>query len=315
MAISRNYMKVRPFLSRLLGLFFMKSGFVRTQLKKIKSTKNITVLYFHNPSVELFSGCVSWLIDNHYVFISVQELHDILTQKKIPPSGAVCLTVDDGWRENLSNIMPVVNTLDIPICFFISTGPVEDGAFWWSLCAQTERKGSGENISAKDLKKIPNFKRSRKIDELRAKITLDREAITIEELIDLSRYPIVTIGSHTVNHPCLNQCTQDESAYEIKEGNRHLSEWIKMDVKYFSYPNGDFKGNEHQVLAESGCLMAFTTEQEFVSPNYANLFYLPRFSINDGGSLEENICKMIGLWQTLEKCVIRHKKTRPIEDG
>jgi len=296
-------MKMRPLLSHFLGLFLTKSGFVQTQLKKIKSTNSITVLYFHNPSAELFAGCVSWLVDNHYVFITVRELYDIVTQDIAPPVGAVCLTVDDGWRENLSNIMPVVNARNIPICFFISTGPVLDGTFWWSLCAHAVREGFGENISAIKLKKIPNLKRMKIIDELRTRIKLDREAMTKEELIELSRNPLVTIGSHTVNHPCLNQCTDNESVYEITECNGQLSEWIRKDVKYFSYPNGDYKGSEHQVLAECGCLMAFTTKQEFVSPNDSNHFYVPRFSINDRGSLEENICKMIGLWQIIEQFV------------
>lgn len=300
MTIGKSFiMKMRHLLSRLLGSFFIKCGFVQEQMKKIKSTNNITVLYFHNPPAKLFAGCVSWLIDNNYVFISVQELYEMVTQNIVPPTGAVCLTVDDGWRDNLSNIMPVVNARNIPICFFISTGPILDGTFWWSLCVQTENSGISESLSARELKKIPNFERMKKISELRAKIALDREAMTKEELIELSRNPLVTIGSHTVNHPCLNQCAESESVYEIKEGNKLLSEWIRKDVKYFSYPNGDYKGCEHKVLAECGCLMAFTTKHDFVSPNYSNIFYVPRFSINDNGSLEENICKITGLWQAL----------------
>ena len=307
MTIGKSFiMKMRPLLSRLLGLFLIKSGFVRMRLKKIMSTDNITVLYFHNPSAELFAGCVSWLIDNHYVFISVQEVHSILDQNLVPPSGAVCMTVDDGWRENLYNIMPVVNARNIPICFFISTGPILDGIFWWSLCTHAERDGFGKDISAAKLKIIPNAERLKKIDELKTKITLDREAMTKEELIELSRNPLVTIGGHTVNHPCLNQCTDSESAYEIKECNRQLSEWIQKDVKFFSYPNGDYKGSENHVIVECGCLMAFTTKQEFVSTNYSNKFYVPRFSINERGSLEENICKMIGLWQSLGHLITRY---------
>jgi len=294
---------MRPLLSRFLGRFLVKCGFVQAQVKKIRATNSITVLYFHNPSAELFAGCIDWLVDHHYVFISVRDLYEIVSQDVVPPAGAVCLTVDDGWRENLSNIMPVINARNIPICFFISTGPALDGTFWWSLCSHAEREGFGKNMSARKLKRIPNLKRVKAIDELRARMTLDREAMTREELVELSGNPLVTIGSHTVNHPCLNQCTDEESYYEIKEGTRQLSEWIGKEVQYFSYPNGDYLGREHKVLDECGCLLAFTTQQEFVSPRYPHHFYVPRFSINDKGSLEENICKVVGLWQALEQRV------------
>ena len=301
MIIGKTYIKVRPFLSRFLGLFLLKIGFVQARVKKTKSRNLITVLCFHNPSADLFAGCVRWLIDNNYVFISVQELYDILSNRTVPPVGSVCLTVDDGWRENLSNIIPEINNRRIPICFFISTGPVENGVFWWSICASAERLGFDKSISIKKFKTIAESERSRRVSEIRKKIDLDREAMTKEEVVEISQNIFVTIGGHTVNHACLNQCMNEQLDYEVKESKRLLTEWTQQEVSYFSYPNGDFKGTEHTELAESGYLLAFTTEEEFVSPNYCDPFYLPRFCINDGGSLEENICKMTGLWQTLMK--------------
>lgn len=305
MAIGQTYKKVRPFLSRPLGLFLLKMGFVQTRVKKVRSRNMITVIQFHNPSLELFAGCVRWLIDNKYVFISVQQLYDILSNRAVPPVGSVCLTVDDGWRENLRNIIPVINNRRIPICFFISTSPVGDGVFSWSIWARAEREGFDKSISIKKFKTIAESERSRRVSEIRKKIDLDREAMTKGEVVDISKNIFVTIGSHTVNHACINHCTDQELAYEVRESKRLLSDWIQKEVSYFSYPNGDFKGTESKVLTESGYLLAFTSEEEFVSPNYHDPFYLPRFCINDGGCLEENICKMTGLWQTLKKCITR----------
>lgn len=310
MSLDRTYKKVRPFFSRLLGLFLLKMRFVQAQVKKAKSRNLITVLYFHNPSAALFSGCVRWLINNKYVFISVQELYDILSNRSVPPEGSVCLTVDDGWRENLSNIIPVINNRYIPICFFISTSPVEEGVFWWSICARAEREGFDKSISIEKFKTIAESERSKRVSEMRQKITLDREAMTKEEVVEISKNIFVTIGSHTVNHACLNQCTDKELTYEVKESKRLLFEWTQKEISYFSYPNGDFKSTESKVLKENGYLLAFTTQQEFVSPNDYDPFYLPRFCINDDGSLEENICKMTGLWQTLKRDLTRFKKAK-----
>lgn len=314
MVIGHTYKKVRPFLSRLLGLFLLKMGFVQRRVNKVRSRNLITVLYFHNPSAQLFAGCVNWLIDNKYVFISVQELHDILSNRAVSPTGAVCLTVDDGWRENLFNIMPVVNALSIPICIFVSTKPVQDGVFWWSICAHAEKKGFDKSISIDKLKAIPESERARRVRELRDKIVAGREAMTEAEVIELSTHPFVTIGSHTVNHACLNRCSDEEIDYEVRESKRLLSDWTRKEVLCFSYPNGDFKGTEGRVLAESGYLMAFAGGRGFLSANHCDPFFLPRFCMNDAGSVEENICKMIGLWQTLKKRVTRFEMAKSLED-
>jgi peptidoglycan/xylan/chitin deacetylase (PgdA/CDA1 family) len=278
-------------------------GFVEAQVKKVKSGNLITVLCFHNPSVELFAGCTKWLIDNKYVFISVQELYDILSNRVVPPLGAVCLTVDDGWRENLFNLIPVINDRRIPICIFISTKPVEDGVFWWTICARAEGERFDKSISVEKFKAIPESERSSRVREIRDKVDYKREAMTEDEVIEISKNQLVTIGSHTVNHACIVQCTDKELIYELTESKRLLSEWIQKEVCYFSYPNGDFKGTEREMLAGSGYLLAFTEECKFLSPGQCDPFFLPRLCLNDQGSLEENICKMTGVWQSVLKRV------------
>lgn len=277
----------------------------------MKSMGLVTVLTFHNPSADLFLDCVRWLIDNEYMFISVSRLHDILSNRSIPQHPAVCLTVDDGWRRNLSNIIPAINTLRIPICFFISTDPVEEGVFWWRMHSRAEREGLDQAMSIKNLKAIPNCERIRRVREISKPLKVDREAMTKDEVIAISTNPFITIGSHTASHPCLNRCTQDEMLYEITRSTHLLSEWIQRDISFFAYPNGDYKGSESKILADTGYLLAFTTEDTFVVPKSHDPFYLPRICINDSGSLEENICKMTGVWPSFTKLcrLLRNRKT------
>jgi poly-beta-1,6-N-acetyl-D-glucosamine N-deacetylase len=310
MKVSFIYKKLRPFLCRLLGLSLIKMGFVPKRVRRIKSRHLITILYFHNPSAELFAGCIRWLVENKYVFISIQELYDMLTNHLEPPVGSVCLTVDDGWMANLSNIVPVIERYRIPIGFFISTGPVNDGVFWWSICSRAKTLRPDKNISIRKFKILPNSERIMRVNELKKIMDLDREAMTKEDVIAISNNPYVTIGSHTVNHACLNQCSEGELAFEITESKLWLSEWIQKDVVFFSYPNGDFTGTERDILIKSGYLLAFTTEAAFVIPDGHDPFYLPRLCINDSGALEENICKMVGLWPDFRKFFARPRKEK-----
>jgi len=211
----------------------------------------------------------------------------------------VCLSVDDGWKANLPNIIPVVSAFSIPICFFISTEPVENGVFWWSYVSKFVETDFNSTMSVNDFKTIPEGERRKKIGELKASFLLEREAMTKEELFEISKKPFITIGSHTVNHACLNRCNEAELLFEIKESKHLLEGWTNKGVKYFSYPNGDFTGVEHNTLVQNGYLMAFTTKQGFIDVNNHDLFYLPRFSVNDKGTFTENICKMTGTWQKM----------------
>ena len=126
--------------------------------------------------------------------------------------------------------------------------------------------------------------------------------MTKEDVIEISQIEEVTIGNHTVNHPITTKCDLQELSYEISEASNELNSWIGDDVSFFSYPNGDYDGREETLLRENKMKLAFTTNPNFINLNSAiNKFEVPRFSINDNGSFEENICKMVGAWQKIIK--------------
>jgi peptidoglycan/xylan/chitin deacetylase (PgdA/CDA1 family) len=306
--------KLRQPLAHVAASFLMKGGFVQRQLKTARSNNLITLVYFHNPSAHLFEGCIKWLVENGYQFISMDELYTILINAEEPPRRAICLSVDDGWRENLLNIIPIINAYSIHICFFISTEPVENGAFWWTYASRWEETVINNTRSVGDFKAIPDLQRQKEINKIKTCLALEREAMTKEEVCALSSNPLVTIGSHSVNHACLNRCTAEEQSYEIRESKRLLSEWTKKEIKYFSYPNGDAAGVEHAMLRNNGYLMAFTSKAEFLHTKEHDPFSLPRFAVNDYGSVEENICKMTGSWQKALNYIAR-KGGSPILDG
>lgn len=275
----------------------LQTGAVRRQLRSVAAHNFVTSVLFHNPSAGLFEACVRWLAGNGYHFISVDELYDVLTKASEPPARAICLSVDDGWADNLLNVVPLMNGYRIPVCFFLAAGPVEDGVFWWTYAERGMERGIGDGMSVSRLKALSAGEMQEEIAGLKSRLSLPREAMTPDDVRALAANPLVTIGSHTVSHPCLNRCTPREQAYEAGESKRLLSEWTQKEVLYFSYPNGDAAGVDEAILRESGYRMAFTTAAQFLSPARHDLFHLPRFAVNEEGPLEENICKMIGSWQ------------------
>jgi len=288
---------MKYFIGEIIGWFFKLIGVVNRTKKSILSKDIITSVYFHNPSKELFEKCVFWFRDNGFKFISLDELYDILTGKKEFSRGLVCLSVDDGLKENLTNIIPVVREHSVPIAFFLSTEPVENGVFWWTY-ARKDNKYSSDGLKNKNkVKKMPESERKIYLKEIKDKFIVEREAMTISEVTAMAKMPEVLIASHTVNHAITMNCSDVESEYEISESKKTLEKWIGKEIKYFSYPNGDFNKREEEFLKKNMYRLAFTTEQKYILKEHKDkLFYLPRFSVNDDGSFSENLLRMLGIW-------------------
>jgi peptidoglycan/xylan/chitin deacetylase (PgdA/CDA1 family) len=288
---------MKNFIKQVISIVFILFGFVKRQNKHVISKNLITPIYFHDPSKELFEMCIKWLIKNNYHFISTDDLHEILIGNKKVKSGSVCITVDDGKKGNLKNIIPIAEEFKIPITIFISTEPVTNGVFWWSYFS-IHNKINNKKLSIEDCKKLTNIDRKYIINKIKKTIVIPREAMKPEDVVRISNLEFVTIGNHTINHPITTSCEIDELEYEITEASKELKSWISKDINYFAYPNGNFDNREIPILSKCGIKLAFTTVPKHINYNETiNHFQIPRFCVNDNGSFAENICKMVGVWQ------------------
>ena len=68
---------------------------------------------------------------NGYFFISIDQLIQYVQNQQEFPKGAVWLSIDDGWKDNIHNIIPVISEYKIPTTFFIATDPVENQGIFW----------------------------------------------------------------------------------------------------------------------------------------------------------------------------------------
>jgi peptidoglycan/xylan/chitin deacetylase (PgdA/CDA1 family) len=238
---------------------------------------------------------------NGYFFISVDQLIKYVQKQQEFPKGAVWLSIDDGWKDNIHNIIPVINEYKIPITFFIATDPVENqGIFWWTFFEKCkDQLPNYFKGSLLDFKRIKEKNRKKIIQYLKknCKKRIPREAMDIEEVKSLAQNPLVTIGSHTVHHAITINCTDDELEYEIKESKGKLRKWTNKEIKCFSYPNGWFNGRERKILKESGYKLAATVEKRFITQN-DNFYLIPRIEVKDKISFYEAICIIVGIWKT-----------------
>ncbi len=314
--------KILKLLAAFLGFGLIIFGFIHRKKKKAFSGQYITGIFFHNPSKALFEKCVLWLKKNGYVFISTEQLVNIIGGELTPKKGAVWITFDDGWKENVTNVIPIVIKYKMPVTFFISTYPVENnGVFWFSLARKYQKYLPG--LYQNKVKKLWSTKESKRKElmkplEKRFSKYMDREAMTTEDIKNISKIPFVTIGSHTVNHVITPNCSDSELEYEINHSRFKLNKWTGKKIKFFSYPNGDFDRREQAILKKEGFILAATIEKRFISPK-DNPYFIPRFYVDDNASFPEAIYQMVGispiLWiKTLlakkNDCEIFHKSQR-----
>jgi peptidoglycan/xylan/chitin deacetylase (PgdA/CDA1 family) len=260
------------------------SGRVRRARKEVLASDLVTAIYFHKPNKRLFGRCIRLLTKYGYTFISVNDLSEILYCGKTPPKGAVWLSFDDGSKELVEDVLPLIRQRRIPVALFIPAGIIGgDGLLPW-------------------LHEKPNGNSSVE--------TGCRDTLSVAELQQIATYPEVTIASHTVNHAVTAGLTQDEVRFELAESKRTLESWIETEVKYFAYPVGKFDGRERPVLAECGYALAATTENALITRE-TDPYRVPRFSVADEISFPEAICNMVGLWRpTIDRIIKFLRRTQ-----
>jgi poly-beta-1,6-N-acetyl-D-glucosamine N-deacetylase len=278
------------------GIFYL-TGHLKTVRKSIVNREIILSVCSHNPDKKLFEDCIRWFKKKGFSFISINDLSAIASGHKAFPKGAVLITIDDGWRSNKENVAAIANKYKIPVTIFVTTEPVATGnAYWWSYINKAHRKGLIRQ-SATVLKKVTDEARMHMLEGVKARLPLKREALTIDELKEIATSKYISIGSHTVNHPILTNCSEEKARHEICESGKILENWVNQKITSFAYPNGDYSAREIKLLKEAGYQMAFTTDEKYLTPeNITELYRLPRIEIVESFSFMENICRITGIW-------------------
>ena len=258
--------------------------------------KTIHSIYYHNPDSVGFEKMVKYHILHGYRFVSISELRDILKQKTTLNEKLAFISFDDGWRGNM-NLLPIIERYNVPICIFVSTEPLKSGNFWWEYVGKISDCVCGGGVSRYKSMNYSDFCNG--LSAIRAKVKLNRSALTEDEVGRLAVHPLVTIQSHTVTHPILTNCPDDVLEKELSNSKSKVEILTSQPVFAFSYPNGALSEREIDAVKRHYS-MAFTTEQKNITLS-DDIYALPRYALT--GQYYRDLLKLWGIWKYLKKLV------------
>ena len=288
------------------GLIFkiIRLSWIAKLSRFIYQRQNVTILVFHNPTPASFGKAVQYL-QKKYNVISLLDYLTAFNNRKLDtlPPCSVCITFDDGHQGNYS-LLPIIKQHNIPVTVFLTAGVTGTNRHFWFT-------KKGEIDQSVNLKKLPNKKRKTVLESLgfdEIKEYESPQALSEQQIKEMA--PYVDFQSHTMFHPILPMCTDEEAGYEIFESKKQLESKYGFKINSIAYPNGDYSEREINFCKKAGYLAAFTTESGF-NNKLSDPFRLKRIGTNDTENMDEFVLRVSGVWFMFKKFTsLFRKKTR-----
>jgi peptidoglycan/xylan/chitin deacetylase (PgdA/CDA1 family) len=273
-------------------------------------------------SPEFMEKTIGFFKDKNYEFISIDRLYDILLNKIKPEKKFIVLTLDDGYSDNYNYAYPIFKKNDIPFTIYITTDfPDRKAVLWWYLledllkesntikfsflnkdycfdCSVIEQKEQAfleirSLILENKINKEKLFSMIFPDFEKKNQNLLEQNALSWEQIIELSRDDLVTIGAHTVSHRPLSRLNEIEALSEIKWSKERLETQIKKPVNHFAYPYGGAdtcSEREFVIVKQAGYKTATTLRQGNIFKGYKDFTErLPRIALGENSDKEKII--------------------------
>lgn len=250
----------------------------------------------------------------HFSFVCLDELLEIIKQKK-RTRRIIAITLDDGYKDNYTNGLPLFKTFNIPFCIYVATRfPEKSMTFWWYLiediilqqeqitlsngkkflCRTKEEKESAFLSIREEVLKLPcqNFDNnfSSLLNGHTPKLTAYNEQIplTWDMISQLAKEPLATIGCHTHSHLSMSGCSREMIIDDINISHRLMQMKAGIQMRHFAYPFGDdIAVNEihKKIVEELHYKTIATTNEGFVFYN-TNPLRLPRIFVTEKNAFD-----------------------------
>ena len=213
---------------------------------------HITVLLYHqvgnipNQNTNLDCFCrisnfqrqMQYLYDNDIKVISLRQAIQLISENRKLTSSYAVLSFDDGCETFYNNVHPIIREFGYPAILYPVVGHIGKQASWNGL------------------------------------INTQIKLVSQQQLLELRDYGY-EIGSHSLDHPKLNQLENEEVFHQIWSSKSHLENILEQSVESFAYPHGKYNQETIDAVIECGYYNAVTCQSDFAEGT-SSLFEIPR---------------------------------------
>jgi peptidoglycan/xylan/chitin deacetylase (PgdA/CDA1 family) len=241
----------------------------------------------------------------------------------------VVFTFDDGYRDNITKALPLMARYGAPMTVYVTTGMITREMFaWWDGLVMLFRSHDDVDLEPMGRRFLTSDLRS-KSDAVKAvkawihqdgsraeglrhvflryqidiRAELDGLGMSLDELRQASRNPLLTFAGHTESHPFLTLLNETEVRREMLENKRFLEHETQRSIRYFAYPYGDAGTREAEIAEEVGFLAAVTTDSGTLFTDHASagvLHELPREAIDSNDTVGCLECRQRGVYRFIK---------------
>ncbi len=275
----------------------------RIIFKILGNSKKLPILIYHQilpekdimrsfePTADEFEGQMA-AIKQHMTPISLKEGIKRLQNGSLPKD-AIAVTFDDGYENNYTVALPILQKHQIPATFFIASDFIDGGIMWNDMVLETIRlldPGTYDfddtnllSFSITDdksrfpeaikmlarLKHLPFQERKQAVERLSQELSYRNKSLpgnimmTSSQLRALSDTDGMEIGGHTLSHPILTRVSIEEAERQISHNKSVLEEITGKTLESFAYPNGkpnmDYNIAIRDLVYRAGYEIAVTT--------------------------------------------------------
>lgn len=257
------------------------------------------------PTIMEFDQMMVW-IKNWFNVLPLPEAIARLAKSQLP-ARAAAITFDDGYADNYTCALPILQRHALPATFYIATGFIGEGIMWNDLVIESIRhtgiqqidtahlglgmldltsdaaKRQALNAVISSIKHLDPEQRADAVAFIRESCkpqALPHLMMHHEQLCALS-HAGMDIGAHTVTHPILAKLADDQARIEISQSRDELQQLLGHRITTFAYPNGklnrDYTQRTVDIVKSLGFNAAVSTNWGYGHRN-TNQHELPRFS-------------------------------------
>lgn len=284
-----------------------------------------TVMIFHRvlphpdelrpsePDTIRFEQVMRW-VRAWFSVVPLQSIAAARTAQDLPPR-SLAITFDDGYADNYTLALPILQKLGLSATFFVAPGFLNGGRMFNDTVIETIRQASGPQLDLTELglesypigsvherlatidkllrklKYFPLEQRAERVAAIARQVgaKLPDDLMMSDAQVVAMRRAGMGIGAHTMSHPILASVDDSVAHAEIVASKRHLESMLGEPVDLFAYPNGrpthDYAIAHVKMARDAGFKAAVSTAAGVFRPG-ADPFQIPRFTPWDRSRLK-----------------------------